>query len=47
MEKKLAIASCNNPKELLNQRSEIMFVTIKKVAYLVDKLEFNFLVYFF
>ena len=30
MEEKLALASYNNLNELLNQRSEIMFVDVKK-----------------
>ena len=44
MKEKLPIASNNNPHELLYQRS-LMFVDLRKVGYLVDKLWFNFILF--
>ena len=47
MEEKLAIASYNNPNELLNQRSEILNVCrLKKNGYLVDKNKAFLICYF-
>ena len=43
VEEKLDITSYNNPNELLNQRSKIIFVGIKKLDYLVKYIFFLFL----
>ena len=48
IEEKLAIGSYNNPKELLNQRSEILDICRhKRVGYLVGKIWYLFLLSFF
>ena len=38
MEGKLGIASETNSNQLRNQKLEIMFVDIKKIYYLIDKV---------
>ena len=42
MEEKLAISSYNNPKHQKGQKY-LMFVDIRKVGYLVDKSQINFI----
>ena len=41
-EEKLPIASNDNPKDLLQGQKSLMFVELRKVGYLVDKLQINF-----
>ena len=43
MEEKLAIASYNNPNELIKGRKFETFVDIRKDGYLTDKLQFTFI----
>ena len=42
MEEKLAIASYNNPNELIKSRKYLMFVDTRKVGFSIDKPQFYF-----